>query len=301
MKHSDDYDSLIEALFEGRADTEEATRLLGDAAGDELEELSELVDTLARIDPGLTPGIALPSDGEFRAARQNVLARIAAEAAPAPRRGHYWLPLAAALAAFAIGLAIGKGNSAPAPTPLPQTLADLVGRSALTTTPDSGFRYSNLRLREVDADTLALSVDVENTLELVRPKNDALVSDILAESLAGEGDLGERLKAVRYAGHSPRIRRAMIAAALHDPSLSVRLKALERLIEQDATAPETQEALLAIVESDSEVGMRLLALDALSDDYMPADLLDSLGGSPAGEGESAVLWRAQQRINGRSL
>ena len=81
----------------------------------------------------------------------------------------------------------------------------------------------------------------------------------------------------------------------------MRLKALERLIEQDRTAPETQEALVAIVEGDGEVGMRLLALEALADDYMPADLLDSLGDLPAVDGESAVLWRAQQRLNRRNL
>ncbi len=296
MDRSDNYDALVDALLDGRATADETARLLGEDAGEELEQLAELVDTLARIDPGSTA----PTDAEFSAARKSVLDRISAdEAAAKPHPRTRWLPLAAALVAFAIGLAIGKGSATPATAPA--TLIDLVARSALAGDLETSFRYSNLRLEEVDVDTLELSVDVAAELDLQRPKDDPLVNEILASSLLNETSLGARLKAVRHAGRSPRVQHALIAAALNDLDMSVRLKALERLIEQDPASQQTQEMLLAVVENEESVVMRLLALDALADDYIDDELLDTLDGEPALDGESAVRWRARQRLNRRSL
>jgi len=292
-----DSDDLIDALLEGRATPEDAARLLGDTAGEELEELSELIDTLSRIDPQF----AMPSDSAFRGARQSVLARITAESGS--RRGgfHRWLPLAAALAAFAVGLAVGKGNTAPTTVAATDTLTDLVARSAQASDPQTHFRYSNLRLQEVDPDTLALTVDVAAELDIRRPKDDLLVNDILANALLSEDSLGARLKVVEHAGRNPRVQRALISAALNDPDMSVRLKALERLIAQDPGAATTQATLLAVVENEESVVMRLMALDALSDDNLDSSLLDSLETDPTDDGGNAVFWHAQQRLNRRSL
>ncbi len=292
VSHSTNHDALIDALFEGRATPEEAARLLDGAGDEELGELAELVETLARIDPGEE----MPSVVKFADARQSVLDRIAASERPRASRTARWLPLAAALAAFAVGLAIPRGTAEPAPE---LTLTDLVARGAgAGTAGESPFRYSNLRLREAGAGALAVTVDVEAQLDLVRPKNDPLVSDILANSLVSDDSLGTRLKAVRLAGGSPRLREALASAALGDPEPSVRLKALERLIEEDVTSTETQEVLLAVLSREESVAMRLLALDAIEDDYLGSDLLESLDTQ---DDQGAVLWHAQQRVSRRSL
>ncbi|MDH3524983.1 MAG: hypothetical protein OES32_15490 [Acidobacteriota bacterium] len=291
-----DHDALVDALFEGRATPEEAARLLGGTADDELAELAELVETLARIDPGVAP----PSAERFRAARRSVIATIEESRRPRGGRAARWLPLAAALAAFAVGLAVGRGGAAPEAA-AELTFADLVARSAGAgdrAAGDAPFRYSNLRLRDAGDGALALTVDVETRLDLVRPKDDLLVSDILASSLVHDESLGARLKAVRHAGTGPRVRRALATAAREDPDVSVRLKALERLIEQDPASAATQETLLAILETEESVAMRLAALDAIEDDYLGAELLESLDTE---NDEGALLRRATQRLSGRSL
>jgi hypothetical protein len=299
---SKNYDALIDALFEGRATPEEAARVLGETGGEEIEELAELVETLARIDPQL----AQPSEAEFRAARQSVLARIEAQRRDTGSRVlSRWLPLAAALAAFAVGLAVGRSADAPATVAgSPVTLTDLVDREALETARgvgDAPFRYSNVRLRELDGDRLALTVDVAAKLDLVRSKNDPLVSDILADALLSEPSLGARLKAVRLAGSNPRLRRALTTAALNDPDVSVRMRALTRLVEQSPTAAETQETLLAVLAEEGSVAMRLLAVDALNEGHLSPELLETLDETTAEDGEAPVLLRAQQRLARRSL
>jgi hypothetical protein len=299
MDRPKNHDALIDALYEGRATAEEAERLLGDISGPELDELAEIVDTLARIDPEPTT----PSAARFRAARESVLATIA-DSESAGRHGRLlrWMPLAAALAAFAVGLAVGRGNAtAPATTEL--TLLDLVDRGAMaaSTGADSPFRFSGMHLTELDDGTLAMSVDVAAQLDLVRPKNDPLVNDILASSLIYDESLGTRLKAVRHLGVNPRMRSALTAAALGDPDMSVRLRALERLIEQDRSAAATQETLLAVIADEESVAMRLLALDAIEDDYLGTDLIETLDDRTLEDGGSAVLWQARQRLDRRSL
>jgi len=296
MNGSDSYNKLIDALFEGRADADEAARLLGETSGRELEELAELAETLARIDPEL----AVPSSAQFRQARQSVLARITASARPPQSSpSTRWLPLAAALVAFVAGWMLPKGEASPAAPAL--TLTDLVARSAQATQPETSFRYSNLRLEEVDADTLALTVDVATELELRRPKDDALVNEILANSLLGDESLGARLKAVRHAGSGPRVQKALMTVALTDPDMSVRLKALERLVERAPASPDTQAILISVLENEESVVMRLVALDALADDRLEPSLLDSLDKNTADDGGNTVLWHAQQRLNRRSL
>ena len=85
---------------------------------------------------------------------------------------------------------------------------------------------------------------------------------------------------------------------LEDPDVSVRLKALERLIEQDAASSDTQETLLTVLAEEESVAMRLLALEAIRDDYLGADLLEGLDPE---EGEGALLWEARERLSGRDL
>jgi hypothetical protein len=218
-----------------------------------------------------------------------VLARIEAQRQSAGGRTlARWLPLAAALAAFAVGLAVGRGADTPAPAArLALTLTDLVDREAVDSARgvgDTPFRYSNLRLRELDGDRLALTVDVAAEIDLVRSKNDPLVNDILADAMVSESSLGARLKAVKLAGSNPRLHRALATAALHDPDVSVRLRALTRLVEQSPAAAETQETLLAVLESEESVAMRLLAVDSLNEDHLGPDLLETLDESTDEDG-----------------
>ena len=298
-RHDNEHEALMEALFERRLDADETARLLGGVAGDEIEELAELVATLERIDPTGDE----PSAADFAAMRSgvrrtleggNVVSLPTSQGPASPAR---WWPLAAALAAFAVGLGLGR-TDAPAPAAEPLTLAEFVAASA--DDPATPFRYTNLQLDELDGDRVALRVALESDLELVRPKNDALVTEILAGSLVGDAPLDARLDIVRHAqGSHPRLRRALIQAATGDPNVSVRLKALQRLVAEAPLAADTQETLLAVLENDTSVAMRLIAVESLDEALLGDEFLDTLA-TPA-TGEDAVLWHARQRLNRNSL
>jgi hypothetical protein len=73
------------------------------------------------------------------------------------------------------------------------------------------------------------------------------------------------------------------------------------LVEQSPAAAETQETLLAVLADEESVAMRLLAIDALDEDSLGPDLLETLDETTDDDGEGPVLWRAQQRLARRSL
>lgn len=266
------------------------------------------------------PDIPDPGEVAFKRMRRGVLATLRAEGGAGrafSRRMPPWLTgLAAAAAGVAIllaGVAIGRSDigdvelAGDATQPLRytgKTLAEGMQRAALThdrlaDVDDSPFLYSDVRVREIDANRLALSFNVTTHMDLVRPKDDPLVNEVLVQAMLNSSSLGARLHALDYAGTTldSRVRDALVRAMLVDPDTVMRLKAMEKLSAAGAVAdPSVQQALLTVLERDESVQMRLLAIDNLSVDRLDSDVLDRIFEAGPEETTRPLELRARQRL-----
>ena len=136
----------------------------------------------------------------------------------------------------------------------------------LTQSVESPFAYSNVRLQSVDDANVRLSFDVTTHLDLVRQKDDDLVTEVLVQSLVNQESVGTRLEAIDLATSTsmqPKLRDALVVAMLEDSNLAVRLRAISKLT-ASGSDQTTQEALLQVLRSEDSVTMRLLAIDHLT-------------------------------------
>jgi hypothetical protein len=172
--------------------------------------------------------------------------------------------------ALAAGVLIGRGTGLSEPVTGRGTLVPEIQRAAsavhsLQDTAESPYVYSNVRLRETADGRVALSFDVATHLELVRPEDDPLVTEVLLQSMLQDDSLATRLNAITHTADrtDPRVTDALILVMLDDPSLPVRLKALSKL----ASAPvnrQVEQAMLQVLEHEESVQMRLQAIDYLA-------------------------------------
>jgi len=227
-----------------------------------------------------------PQETELLQIRRGVLRSLRSEAAAGGFRGQWeWLPLPMlrpALVALSmvvllgVGFAAGRigsqaGNGASAITGSIERVA--ARNLQLAQSQDSPYSYSNVRLREVDSQTVRLRFDVATHLDLVRAKDDPLVAEVLVQSLVNPASVGTSLEAIDLVGSlQPKVRDALVVAMLEDESLAVRLKAISKLTANDSDVA-TQEALLEVLRSEASVTMRLLAIDHLTTHEVPADAL----------------------------
>lgn len=147
---------------------------------------------------------------------------------------------------------------------------------------DSPYTFSDLQVREVDSGRVELSFDVATHLELVRDKSDPLVAEILVQSLVNPAPVGTRLEAISMVRSlEPKVRDALIVAMLEDPSLPVRMAALEKLGSQPVD-PATEAAFLKVLEREESVQMRLVVIDHLAQERVSPNRLESavLSGRP---------------------
>ncbi|WLT31242.1 hypothetical protein [Geothrix sp. PMB-07] len=136
------------------------------------------------------------------------------------------------------------------------------------------YRYENVWMEDRADGQVALRFDVTRQVALALPRNNALVSDVLAQVLASTSPVGEKLRAIDCAGTTlePAVRRGLIQVMLTDANLGVRLKAQAKLIEQNGD-PEIQEALLRVLQNEVSVQMRLVAIDHLTRHRINPDVL----------------------------
>ncbi|HUP65389.1 MAG TPA: hypothetical protein VM557_08925 [Thermoanaerobaculia bacterium] len=161
----------------------------------------------------------------------------------------------------------------------------------------SGFRYANVRIEEGEGDEVRLAFDVSRHLELTLPKQNPLVTEVLVQSLLDSGSVGTKLKAIDHAVDllDPRVRGALVKAMLDDPNLGVRLQAQARLIEQPGDSA-TADAMLSVLEKESSVQMRLIAIDYLTRSRVDPERLRQAVESGDPEGRGAVRVKASDYI-----
>jgi hypothetical protein len=252
-----------------------------------------------------------PTEHELRRLRRAVMAALWAEEEPAAavprtpraaaagrarRSGLRW---AAAIAAAAVlaggGYWTGRGGRGGGLLTPGEVIAGELGRRAAAMGPagldGTPFTYSNLQIRPASEDQVTMSFDIASRLELVRPKDDPLVTEVLVGSLDSGGSVGSRLQAIALASDrlDPGVREALVKAMIEDSKVAVRLKALERLSRE----PRLESAFLEVLRRDESVQMRLLAIDYLTEHRVDPEQLQRALAAAGSGGDTAVRLRAR--------
>lgn len=298
----------IDSLFAGEIG--EGARL---ALMEHLSTCNECSDHFALVEEIAAQAAAEPDDEDFLAMRRGVLQSIREE-----RAASWWrrLPLAAAISAAVAGAALllalgwvgGRSSAGRLEVARPasgnpdivlarQMQREARANDALEDVENSPFRYANVRMKELEDGRVRLGFDVSRHLELTLPKNDPLVTEVLVQSMLDAGSVGTKLQAIDHAGNmlDPKIRGALLKAMLGDPNLGVRLQAQQRLLERPGDR-EIADALIAVLENEESVQMRLIAIDYLTRSRIDPDRLEKAveAGEPAGRG--AVRVKAREYI-----
>lgn len=260
-------------------------------------------------------GIEEPGTEDLEAMRRGVLDRIRMEEGTEPAahaRASWWRHLifrpaphralnspprlrpafvaAAAVLLLAVGalagrtLPVGRSSSGSAPPDF----------ARIEATP---YLLSNVSLHPAGEGQVKLAFDVTRRVRTERPGNDPLVREALLQSLRGASPLGDRLKALSLASGymDPEIRATLVQVVANDPSLPVRLRALEAL-GQDPSSPDVQKALLSVLTEDASVQMRLLAIDYLGAAQVSPELVRNALDETRPEGARAVRVRAGEKL-----
>ncbi len=296
---------LIELLLEGRHDLGELQ-----AHADTCSACRDLFEIHRRLAGLENLETAEPSDADLLELRREVTRKLRTDAGAGERSG--WLAglfgrpaFAAALggAILVVGFLVGVGGPRglrPRAT-TQRTLTENIEFAAaqnrrLAQTEDSPYIYSNLQVKQLDEETLALSFDVSTHLDLIRAKDDPLVTEILVQSLVNSSPLDTRLEAISLAPPlEPKVRDALISALLGDADLAVRLKAIDKLAGENQQH-EVQQAFLDVLKREKSVRLRLLAIDNLTAGRVrPEELRAALeAGLP--EPGTAIETRAQNYL-----
>lgn len=270
-----------------------------------VETCLECGDDLALLQEIAAAPVEEPSAAELAAMRSAVLRTVRHE----ERRAGWHLSKAAAIAiAAGAGLLAAAGWTAGRATALrpgdvavagnpDAVLARQIQLAATGSESDSPFRYSNIRIEEREGERVHLGFDVSRHLELTLPKSDPLVTDVLVQSMLDAGSVGTQLRAIDHAGDvlEPRVRAALIQAMLRDPNLGVRLQAQAKLVEH-GTDGTTADALLAVLEREESVQMRLVAIDHLTRSRVDPKRLQQAVERGEPSGRTAVRVKANDYI-----
>jgi len=162
---------------------------------------------------------------------------------------------------------------------------------------NSPYRYSNVSFNEVDSQNIALNFDVSTHMELVRPKSDPLVREVISQALLNPSHGGSELKAIAISESmlDKKIKEALIFSLHNAPMLAVRMKSLSTLTKYK-NDPEVESAFIKVLQSEESVQMRLQALDYLEEArYDQTALKAALAGLDM-RTSSAILLRAKKYI-----
>ncbi len=140
---------------------------------------------------------------------------------------------------------------------------------------NSPYLFSDVRIKNVNGGQVALGFNVSTHLELIRPKDDPLVKEVVAQAVLNPTSLGNRLKAISYSEEimDPKVREALIFILLNDDNLAVRIKAITSLAKYPADT-QIQEAFLRILNEEESVQLRLMAIDYLTNQELNKQTLE---------------------------
>ncbi len=129
---------------------------------------------------------------------------------------------------------------------------------------DSPNIISNVAVRSIEGDRVAMSFDVARHLEIERPISDPLVNEVLAHALLDQSSMGSRLQAVSMAARADnsKVEEALVFSMLNDSDLPVRMRALGILAERPLSEGVAL-GLMQVLRYDESMQMRLLAIEVL--------------------------------------
>jgi hypothetical protein len=165
---------------------------------------------------------------------------------------------------------------------------------------ESPFIYSNVDMRPQNDRNMILSFDVTRRVDVATTLDSPLAREVLVYAMIDPSSMGSRFEAMAVAGRSmdKKLKDALVFILLNDPSMPVRLRALD-ILSRHASDPVVQEALLASVSQDPSVQVRMLALDFLAGQRVAPDVIRRAVGETPDEGGRAVLHRAIELIGDR--
>jgi hypothetical protein len=204
-----------------------------------------------------------------------------------------------ALALLAGGFAVGR-VSAPRDVFSEEALITEINRQASLETGlegywDSPFTFSNVMAEKRDGGYVALSFDVTRHVNLDTRMSSPLANEVLLHAIVSSSNIGLRFDAMKLAEESadPNLKEVLVFTLLNDPSLPVRLSALN-VLKKHSSDPAVKDALLTTIAQDPSVHMRFLALECLAaQDVGPEAIRQAVGESPDDAG-IAVLERANE-------
>lgn len=306
----------MDELFDERIDEARADELLGHI--DSCAACAAHYGLLGRLRAGSSG--ADPSDAAFLAMRRGVIRSIRTSAGTAPGlldrlRAAFATPaLATGLAALVVVGAFVAGratrNAPPAQAPELASAGDVIvdeihlaasRNRELSDVENSPFSYANVEVEDAGNGKLAIRFDVSRHVDLVLPKNDPLVADVLAQSLLDQSSVGMKLRAISYSAPamSPKVREALVRTMLDDENLGVRMKAQEMLVASPGDAA-VEEALLTVLQKEESVQMRLVAIDYLTrSNVAPDRLRDAVEPSGPDARVDAVYVKAMDYVNSK--
>jgi hypothetical protein len=168
----------------------------------------------------------------------------------------------------------------------------------LTDVQNSPYRYSNVSFDEIDAQNIALSFDVSTHMELVRPKSDPLVREVISQALINPAHSGSELKVISVSENmlDKKIKEALIFSLHNAPMLAVRMKSLNSLLKYKNDA-DVEEACLEVLRQEESVQMRLLVLDYLEEVKFDRNTLKAALAGMDMRNSPAVLLKADKYID----
>ncbi len=131
--------------------------------------------------------------------------------------------------------------------------------------------FSSVRSVEPDASgQVQISVDEVRRHVVSGAIQDPHIQELLVNGVTDGSNPNVRLKSIQILHEAPangadseQVRQALLGALEHDPSASVRLKALDGL-KQFATDPVVRNALANVLQKDDDAGVRGQAIDLLA-------------------------------------
>jgi hypothetical protein len=192
------------------------------------------------------------------------------------------LAVAAAFVLLAGGFAAGRtwvpaGDRGTAA--LIEGIERIAGRNrTLADVENSPYALSDVSLDPLDDQRVTASFDVTRHVSVTADRSSPIVRELVVQAVLNPGGVGPRLKAIGYAAdmRNDQVKDALRIAMLNDPSVPVRLRALEALAAYKGDS-DVQAAFLQVLTTSDSVQMRLLAIDYLVDTRVdPAAMRDAL-------------------------
>ncbi len=306
------FEDLIQEYIAGEASAERLEPLRAHAERcPECSRVMEAHEELLRR----MKDIPEPSEDRFRDMRASVIAGIrregrerAGRAEPArPFGWGLWVRLAprpafaaaAAVVLLAGGFALGRLSSPPAALTESLLLREINMQASmdkgLSTYWDTPFVYSNVSARKLGGQRVSLSFDVTQHVDVNSNLDSPLAKEVLLHAILDSQSMGSRFEAMELAREDmdPKIEEVMIFTLLNDPSLPVRLGALD-ILKNHASDPDVRDALLKSVGQDPSVQVRFLALECLAGQHVDPGVIRRAIGDPGDDAGRAVLERAAQ-------